>query len=171
MSDKHREKKDGQDKNKVNQRSDDTHKSDHHELDAQTGHKNEEPLDKLNRDDFDRDLRPNEGKGENSGVGSEHNPDRLMRAYDDKALVDAMKDFGSDELKLILIVPVGVKLEQGAKYIDLNDPDRLEIIASGENPVTPHLEAQANQKLVPKSQTDYELWDKLTGKGERVDAA
>ena len=170
MSEKHREKKDGQNKGKINERSDETHKNDHSALDAQTGHKNEGPLDHLDRDDFDRDLRPNEGKGENSGANSEHNPDRLMRAYDDKALVDAMKDFGSDELKQILIVPVGAKLEQGAHYIDLNDPDRLEILASGENPVTPHLEAQANQKLVPKSQIDYELWDKLTGKGERVDA-
>lgn len=171
MSDKLREKKDGHDKGKINERSDDTHKNDHKALDAQTGHKNEEPLDKLDRDDFDRDLRPNEGKGENSGANSSHDPDALMRAYDDKSLVDSMKDFNSDELKQILIVPRGAKLEQGAKYVDLNDPDRLEIIASGENPVTPHLEAQENQRLVPKSGTDYELWDKLTGKGERVNAA
>lgn len=170
MSDKHREKKDGQDKGKINERSSATHKSDHHDLDAQTGHKNEEPLDKLNRDDFDKDLRPHEREGENSGPRSAHAP-RMMRAYDDKSLVDAMKDFNSDELKQILIVPVGGKLEQGAKYVDLNDPDRLEIIASGENPVTPHLEAQEGQKLVSKTDTDYELWDKLTGKGERVNAA
>ncbi len=171
MSEKTRHKKDGQDKGKISERSQDTHKSNHHDLDAQTGHKNEEPLDKLNRADFDKDLRPNEGQGENSGVGSEHDPSHLMRAYDDKSLVDSMKNFNSDELKAILIVPVGAKLEQGAHYIDLNDADRLEILASGENPVTPHLEAQGNQKLVAKSQTDYELWDKLTGKGDRVNAA
>jgi len=171
MSDKHRHKKDGEDKGKINERSSDVHHTNHSALDAQTGHKNEEPLDKLNRDDFDRDLRPNEGQGENSGAHSEHNPDRLMRAYDDKSLVDSMKNFNSDELKSILIVPTGGKLEQGAHYIDLNDPDRMDILASGENPVTPHLEAQENQKLVPKSQVDYEIWDKLTGKGERVNAA
>jgi len=168
MSDKHRHKKDGEDKGKINERSGDTHHNDHSALDAQTGHKNEEPLDALNRDDFDRDLRPHERQGENSGSNSEHHPDRLMRAYDDKALVDSMKEFNSDELKGILIVPTGGKLEQGAHYVDLNDPDRMEILASGENPVTPHLEAQENQKLVPKSQVDYEIWDKLTGKGERV---
>ncbi len=171
MSEKLRQKKDGQDKGKINERGHATHLEDHHDLDAQTGHKNEEPLDKLNRDDFDRDLRPKEEQGENSGVGSEHSPNRLMRAYDDKSLVDSMQNFNSDELKAILIVPTGAKLEQGAHYVDLNDPDHMEILASGENPVTPHLEAQQGQKLVPKSQTDYELWDKLTGKGERVNAA
>lgn len=171
MSEKLREKKDGHDKNKTNQRSDDTHKNDHSELDAQTGHKNETSTSVLNRDDFDRDLRPKEGQGTNSGPGSETRTERLMRAYDDKSLVDAMKDFNSDELKQILIVPVGAKLEQGAKYIDLNDPQRMEIIASGENPVTPHLEAQSNQKLVPKTETDYEIWAKLTGHGDRVNAA
>jgi hypothetical protein len=171
MSEKTRQKKDGQDKGKINERSDATHKGDHHDLDAQTGHKNEEPLDKLDRDDFDKDLRPKERQGENSGIGSHQNPTRMTRAYDDKALVDAMQNFNSDELKAILIVPVGSKLEQGAHYIDLNDPDRMEILASGENPVTPHLEAQEGQKLVPKADTDYELWDKLTGKGERVNAA
>ena len=169
MSDKHREMKDGQDKNKVNERSHATHKGDHSELDAQTGHKNEAPLDKLDRDDFDKDLRPNERQGENSGQHSAH-ASRMMRAYDDKSLVDSMKDFNSDELKGILIVPTGAKLEQGARYVDLNDPDRMEITASGENPVTPHLEAQAGQKLVPKTDTDYEVWDKLTGKSERVEA-
>ena len=170
MSDKLREKKDGQDKNKMNQRSDATHSDDHSQLDAQTGHKNQGPLDHLDRADFDRDLRPHEGQGENSGVASEIAPDKLMRAYDDKDLVDAMTNFNSDELKNILIVPVGMKLEQGAKYVDLNDPDRMEIVASGENPVTPALEAQSGQKLVPKSQTDYELWDKLMGKNDRVNA-
>ena len=169
MSDKHREKKDGQDKGKMNERSDATHKTDHSALDAQTGHKNEEPLDKLDRDDFDADLRPHERSGENSGPHSGR-PERMMRAFDDKALVDSMKEFNSDELKSILVVPLGGKLEQGAKYVDLNDPDRLEIIASGENPVTPHLEAQAGQKLVSKTDTDYQIWDKLTGRGERVGA-
>ena len=168
MSDKHREKKDGQDKGKIDERSRDTHKNDHSALDAQTGHKNEEPLDHLDRDDFDRDLRPHEGEGENSGPHAGR-PQRMMRAYDDKALVDAMKEFNSDELKSILIVPTGGKLEQGAKYIDLQDPDRMEIIASGENPVTPHLQAQEGQKLVSKTDTDYQIWDRLIGRGERVE--
>lgn len=162
------QKRDTYDKGQTRQDSDDTTRPDHSALDAQTGHKNELPLDHLDRDDFDRDLRPNERQGENSGANSSHDPDRLMRAYDDKELVTNLQDFSSDELKKILIVPRGAKLQQGAKYIDLNDPARAEIIASGANPLTPHLEVLENQRLVPKSETDYQLWDKLTGKAERV---
>ncbi len=161
------QKRDSWDKGQTRHLDDKEH-PDHSALDAQTGHKNESPLDHLNRDDFDRDLRPREGQGENSGASSSHDPDALMRAYDDKELVKTLQGFNSDELKKILLVPRGAKLQQGAKYVDLNDPDRTEIVASGANPVTPHLEAQENQRLVPKSETDYELWDKLTGKSERI---
>ncbi|BCM94305.1 hypothetical protein IAD21_06210 [Abditibacteriota bacterium] len=169
MPERLRQKKGGHDKSKISHSSDETH-PDHSALDAKTGHKNEGPLDNLNRDDFDRDLRPREGQGENSGANSSHDPDSLLHAYDDKELVKSLPEFNSNQLKKILIVPRGAKLQQGAKYVDLNDPDRKEIIASGENPVTPHLEAQPNQRLVPKSETDYELWDKLTGKAERINA-
>ncbi|RYX82489.1 hypothetical protein EON83_19405 [bacterium] len=161
------QKKDTFDKGQTRQRPDDTPHLDHSALDALTGHKNESPLGHLNRDDFDRDLR----QGETPTTNSSLDTDRLIRAYDDKELVTNLQDFNSDELKKILIVPRGTKLQQGAKYIDLNDPSRAEITASGANPLTPHLEVLENQRLVPKSEIDYQLWDKLTGKAERVTTA
>ncbi len=48
------------------------------------------------------------------------------------------------------------RLEQGAKYIDLNDPERKEFTAMGA------MSASRNNWYVPKTEVDYMLWNRLT---------
>jgi hypothetical protein len=49
------------------------------------------------------------------------------------------------------------RLEQGAKYIDLVDPDRRECTATGDIHVRP------GAYYVPKHEVDYVLWNRLIG--------
>jgi hypothetical protein len=62
-----------------------------------------------------------------------------------------------DELKPIPIVPPGTRLEQGATYVDLQDPRLDEFTATGD------MAAGPNNWYVPKSDVDYQLWNRLIG--------
>jgi len=55
------------------------------------------------------------------------------------------------------VLPQGSRLEQGAKYIDLKDPERKEFTAMGS------MEAGSDNWYVPKTEVDYQLWNRLTG--------
>ena len=54
-------------------------------------------------------------------------------------------------------MPRGSRLEQGATYVDLQDPQLREIKAMG------NMEAGPNNWYVPKSEVDYQLWNRLIG--------
>ena len=68
-----------------------------------------------------------------------------------------MPGFSDDELKQITILPPGSRLEQGAVYIDLHDARREEIKARGD------MEAGPQNLYVPKTEIDYQLWNRLIG--------
>ena len=59
------------------------------------------------------------------------------------------------------------ELEQGAKYLDLNDPQRHEFTAMG------GMETDSNNWCVPKTEVSYQLWNRLIGvqNPERLDQA
>jgi hypothetical protein len=59
----------------------------------------------------------------------------------------------------------GQHKEQGAKYIDLADPARREITATGD------VHVQPGAYYVPKHAVDYVLWNRLSGvtNPERLD--
>ncbi len=104
--------------------------------------------------DFIDDLRPDNLAGEN------HGPQELSRefglsAYDVKDLHTKLADLTDDELKNIVIVPVGTSLEQGAKYIDLQHLEQGEFVAMA------NMLADENHYYVPKKETDYLIWNRL----------
>lgn len=76
---------------------------------------------------------------------------------DIKELYDALPDFSKDELKQIVVLPAGTRLEQGATYVDLRTRDRSEFTAIG------GMEVGERSWIVPKSEVDYQTWNRLIG--------
>ena len=105
-------------------------------------------------DDFEEDLRPDNFAGANYGLLSEPQ-DVGLRASDIKELYGKLADLTDDELRNIVIVPLGERLEQGAKYIDLLHLERGEFVATAD------LVADEDHYYVPKNHTDYVLWNRL----------
>lgn len=107
-------------------------------------------------DSFDDDLHGDNRAGQHAGA----NPTRTYSAYDVKELHEKLSDFDNGELKRIPVLAHGERLEQGAKYLDLSDDEHTVFTAQGS------LEAQDPHLYVPKSGTDYELWNRLIGVDE-----
>ena len=67
-------------------------------------------------------------------------------------------DFGSiedAELKQVPVVPEGTRLQQGATYIDLSMPRRVEFTATG------NMSAGPGHAYSPKNRVPYEIWNRL----------
>ena len=108
-------------------------------------------------DEWRQDLNPNANAGINaSDVGA--NPEQAaISAYEIKEAHELLQDFTRDELRRIVILPPGSRLKQGATYINLKDPARREFTGS------PDTEVDADSWYVPKSEVDYQLWNRLIG--------
>lgn len=109
------------------------------------------------RDEFTQDLNPNFLAGENYGTEGPHADKHPRSAYDIKELHRLLTGFDDSELRAIPVLPEGSRLEQGATYLDLYDPRRGPFTAMG------GMEAATYHFLVPKSEIDYVLWNKLVG--------
>ncbi len=110
-------------------------------------------------DEWQQDLNPNSMAGRNVGLEGPH-PEKEQdapNAYEIKELHRLLEGYTDDELKQIRVLPQGSRLEQGATYIDLMDPERKEFTAMGS------MEANSNNWYVPKTEIDYRLWNRLTG--------
>ncbi len=105
-------------------------------------------------DDFDEDLRPENFAGANDGLRSEPQ-DTGLRASDIKDMHEKLADLTDDELRNIVILPLGERLEQGAKYIDLQHLENGEFVATAD------MVADEDHYYVPKKHTDYVLWNRL----------
>ena len=66
-----------------------------------------------------------------------------------------LESITDDALKQIPVIWPGMRLEQGATYIDLRDPRRREFTATGD------MSAREDNWYVPKDAVDYELWNRL----------
>lgn len=119
-----------------------------HESDA-------EKRDRMERSDFDRDLRPHEFAGINSGVPNNTN---TRSAYDIKELHVRYPQFSSSELKSISVLSTGARLEQGATYLDLRHCENGEFKARAD------IVAGEDNLYVAKTGVAYDLWNKLCGK-------
>jgi hypothetical protein len=104
-----------------------------------------------------KDLNPNAMAGQNVGLAGPHPETDASTAYDVKAAHRWLHDLTDDELKQIPILPRGSRLEQGATYIDLRDPEPREFMATGD------IQAGPGNWYVPKSAVDYQLWNRLIG--------
>jgi hypothetical protein len=106
------------------------------------------------------DLNPDAQKGQNYGLVGPHpekDPDRYRTAYDVKEVHHLLRELTDDLLKHIPILPPGSRLEQDATYLDLKNPTRREFKATGD------MEAGPDDWYVPKSEVDYQLWNRLRG--------
>ena len=103
------------------------------------------------------ELNPNRMAGQNVGVDNPHPEQASRTAYDVKdahRLLSGITDVG---LKQIPVLPTGARLEQGATYMDLHDPQRHEFTATGD------MSAGEDNWYVPKDGVDYQLWNRLRG--------
>jgi hypothetical protein len=78
-------------------------------------------------------------------------------AYEIKEVHRRLPDFSDDLLKQIPVLLEGTRLDDGATYLDLTDPARREFTATGD------MRAAPDRLYVPKSETDYHLWNRLIG--------
>ncbi len=108
-------------------------------------------------EEWRQDLNPDANAGQNyGGAGAQSDPN-IGTAYDITESHNVLQEFSDDELKGIPVLPQGSRLRQGATYIDLQAPDRQEFTATGD------MEAGPGNWFVPKSQVDYQLWNRLIG--------
>ncbi|MGB3135480.1 MAG: hypothetical protein WBG38_11830 [Nodosilinea sp.] len=109
------------------------------------------------RDEYDKDLNPNPTAGFNVGMEGEK-PDRFdQTAADINELQSQLDGYSDDERRRIPVLKTGARLEQGAKYINLKDPERREYTGMA------NYSAGEGDYIVPKAEVDYELWNRLTG--------
>jgi hypothetical protein len=108
--------------------------------------------------EWEKDLNPHASAGINYGTAGPqpaHTPHHT--AYDVKAAHDILENFRDDILKQIPVLPTGSRLQQGATYIDLRDPNRREFTALGGEA------ARADQLIIPKEEVGYQIWDQIIG--------
>jgi len=105
-------------------------------------------------DEFD-EVNPDSVAGQNHGL---QRTDELgPSAYDVKDVRETWKDLSAADLKQLTVLPEGTRLQQGAVYLDLNDPGRGEIKALG------NMEAKPQHRYVAKHDVPYDLWNALIG--------
>jgi len=103
-----------------------------------------------------QDLNPDASKGLNWGLAGVHPEKHDPRtAKDVKPLHRLLRDFYDDELNRIPLLPTGARLEANATYINLSMTQPREYTAEGRE------EVGAEDWIVPKSEVDYRLWNKL----------
>ncbi len=108
-------------------------------------------------DQWQQDLNPQPMAGKNYGLEGPHPEQNAPTAYDVKDIHRQLEGYTDDELKQIPVLPQGSRLEQGATYIDLKDPERTEFTAMG------GMEAGSDNWYVPKTEVGYQLWNRLIG--------
>ena len=116
-------------------------------------------------DEWTADLSPNRMAGQNIGARSAGQERGLRTAYDVKQLHRTLREqFTDDELKNIPVIDAGQALQQGAVYIDLNEPEWEELTATGD------MTAGEENLYTPKSEVHYSIWNRLLGieSSERV---
>jgi hypothetical protein len=106
-------------------------------------------------DRWERDLNPDRLAGQNIGL-----PHGEATAHDFKELHASLSDFDREELRKIRVVPPGERLQQGGTYLDLTDRDRGEFTATGD------MRAGTSDRIAPKAEVPYSLWNRLRGVDE-----
>jgi hypothetical protein len=116
--------------------------------------------------EWEPDLNPERAAGQNVGEAASEREQALPTAYDVKPAHRAFREqFQDEDLKQIPIVLEGQRLQQGATYVDLTDPERREFRATGD------LAAGPSHWYVPKDRVPYPIWNRLIGVSdpERLD--
>lgn len=114
-----------------------------------------QPQHRDHTDYFRQDLFGDNLAGEDHGPRDPQIVDYHHSAEDIKSLHTTLADLTDDELKNIVIVSRGSRLEQGAKYIDLRH------LEQGEFTAIASMIASPDHLYVPKKDTGYLLWNRL----------
>ena len=107
---------------------------------------------------FDEQLAPNT----DAFPQASHGDDSHSAAYD-KTVQARLNQFNDADLARLSVLASDTQLQQGSVYLDLNDMDRGAFKAIGGE------HASANNRLIAKSETDYEMWNRLVGQDETVE--
>ena len=105
--------------------------------------------------DFEHELEANDFAGGNYGLRGPAIVDYGRSANDIKELHSTLADLTDDELKNIVLVSEGSRLEQGATYIDLRHLEHGEFVAEA------NMVAGPDNLYVPKKDIGYVLWNRL----------
>ena len=108
-------------------------------------------------EEWREDLNPNATAGQNNALAGPSDEHNAPTAHETPELRRVLTGFTKDELKRIVVLPEGSRLEQGGTYIDLSTPDRQEFTATGD------ITAGRHNWFVPKSEVDYGIWNRLIG--------
>ena len=106
-------------------------------------------------DEYRRDLNPDFLAGQNYGLDGEQYEEGAPSGYDLKDVQELLPDWDGSDLRQLVIVPEGARLQQGAVYFDLRRPERGEFRARGD------MVAGPGSRLVPKDRVDHVLWNRL----------
>jgi hypothetical protein len=107
-------------------------------------------------DEWEQDLHPNPTAGQNHGLETAEAEKAAPTAHDLKELHEHLEEFSNSELKQIIVLTGGTRLQQGATYVDLMDSNREPFTAMG------NMEVEAGHYYVPKSEVGYRIWNRLT---------
>jgi hypothetical protein len=124
---------------------------------AKSGHgvRNPKPQDdKKHPDRWEQDLNPERLEGQNIG-GYRVDEHSSRTAADLKEFTESLSGFQHDELQQITIIPTGMRLKQGAMYLDINNP------TAGPIRATADMISAAENLYIPKAETPYEYWNRL----------
>jgi hypothetical protein len=106
-------------------------------------------------DSFDAQMRDETPDSIREGVTT-----RVTAGDADKDLAEQLSQLTDDELGRLAIIDAGTPLPQGSVFLDLNDLQAGSFKAIGGQ------EAEKGQRLIAKSETDYELWNRLAGRDD-----
>lgn len=106
---------------------------------------------------LERDLHKGTPPGELVGEDVHQSEYMGLDADSIKDLRGRLPGLTDAELRQLPVEPEGYQLRQGATYVDLRDPDLKPFTAMG------GMTARRGQALVPKSDTDYLLWNRIVG--------
>jgi hypothetical protein len=108
--------------------------------------------------EWEGDLNPDHGAGQNLGAAASEGERDVRTAYDYKEVHALLNEFRDDELRKIPILPEGQRLRQGGTYLDLGETHPHAFTAMGGDSAGP------NNYYVAKTEVPYTLWNRLTGK-------
>ncbi|QBD78716.1 hypothetical protein EPA93_23125 [Ktedonosporobacter rubrisoli] len=104
---------------------------------------------------YSYDLQVAQRPAGDLGLGEAEVPGDTLSAMDIKELHTKLADLTDDELKQIQILPVGTRLEQGSRYIDLQHLEQGDFVA------TASMVSGSNNLYVAKKDAPYVLWNRL----------
>jgi hypothetical protein len=107
---------------------------------------------------FDEQLAPDLAAFPQASHADDSTP-----ASDDKEVQAKLNQFNDADLSRLSVLDYGTQLQQGSVYLDLNDMDRGPFKAIGGD------EAGPANRYIAKSETDYEMWNRLVGQNETVE--